>query len=690
MNSPFKLLDAFTLEDKDSFFGRDQEIEALYNMVFQSRLILIYGRSGTGKTSLVRCGLASKFDGPDWLPIYIRRYENINESLLSSLNDKFDGDINSDPVESTNAIFNQSLRPIYLIFDQFEELFIYGSDHEKATFIGHVKALYQANISCRILLIMREEYLGHLYHFEKSIPGLYDHSLRVEPITVKKMMIILKSSFEKFNITLPMAGEQGYQLIIDKISQGRSGIQLPFVQVYLDMLYKIDYRRTYPNVDPDEEFPPLEITREEIHAFGGIDDVLPEFLSNQLRRIQKIISDNDPNLPDDIVSQVLDGFVSHDGTKRPLRFNTIEDSNQIAVHEADTEFIPNLSSKILTECLNQLERSRLIRSDKDYYELAHDTLAELIERQRTTDQRLKHEVRQRIHNAHIEYEQTGQYLSQRQLDSFQRVLPTMQLGADLIEFVDRSKENAEAEDLKEKWRRDEELRKTQALLHTQTQAAERQSVFTRWILAVAVLAILMGIYGVWTRNNLLQTEKEKAFEVAMKDCNIDKNNGNYSRALDRLESIRQNGNALHTSQADSMILLLKKLDLLTTAAEQKNRQAIDEKVDQEVLLASALVLYDSAYRIDLSDQLLQNKKNQLAVTINNKFLELLKKAEGLAKYREYGQAARHLEMATNLIPKDISLLPTIFPNYSAEQRSDLLRSLEEDIGEYRQLVSDLH
>ena len=55
---PFKFLDSYNQKDKDIFFGRDEEIEALYEMVFQTPILLIYGASGTGKTSLIQCGLA--------------------------------------------------------------------------------------------------------------------------------------------------------------------------------------------------------------------------------------------------------------------------------------------------------------------------------------------------------------------------------------------------------------------------------------------------------------------------------------------------------------------------------------------------------------------------------------------------------------------------------------------------------
>ena len=49
MRSPFKFLDPFTLEDRDSFFGREKEVEQLYTMVNQNRLILVYGPVGHGQ-----------------------------------------------------------------------------------------------------------------------------------------------------------------------------------------------------------------------------------------------------------------------------------------------------------------------------------------------------------------------------------------------------------------------------------------------------------------------------------------------------------------------------------------------------------------------------------------------------------------------------------------------------------------
>ncbi len=82
---PFKFLDAYTKDDTGIFFGRDDEINSLYEMIFQSDVLLVYGASGTGKTSLIQCGLASKFQSHDWLALSIRRGNNLNESFDNAL-----------------------------------------------------------------------------------------------------------------------------------------------------------------------------------------------------------------------------------------------------------------------------------------------------------------------------------------------------------------------------------------------------------------------------------------------------------------------------------------------------------------------------------------------------------------------------------------------------------------------------
>lgn len=200
MKSPFKFLDAYTLKDKPFFFGRKEEIDALYEMVFQTPLLLIYGLSGTGKTSLIQCGLASRFDGPDWFPLFIRRQNNINDSLRKVLTQAAKGEWKGSTTHNLNWIYQYYLRPTYLIFDQLEELFILGTVEEQKAFIQHIQTILNNRLPCKIIFVMREEYIGGLYEFEKKIPQLFDFRLRVERMNNLKVKTVMLESFKKFNI----------------------------------------------------------------------------------------------------------------------------------------------------------------------------------------------------------------------------------------------------------------------------------------------------------------------------------------------------------------------------------------------------------------------------------------------------------------------------------------------------------
>ena len=133
MDSPFKFLNAYEKKDKDIFFGRDKEIELLYETTFKTNLVLIYGQSGTGKTSLIQCGLANRFRKTDWFEIFIRRQSNINTSLQREIKKKAGTPIEEGAtiVESIKSLYLDFLRPVYLVFDQFEELITLGSKSEQ-------------------------------------------------------------------------------------------------------------------------------------------------------------------------------------------------------------------------------------------------------------------------------------------------------------------------------------------------------------------------------------------------------------------------------------------------------------------------------------------------------------------------------------------------------------------------------
>ena len=55
--SPYPGLRAFTEDESALFFGRTPEINALLNILSNNRFLAVIGSSGSGKSSLVNCGL---------------------------------------------------------------------------------------------------------------------------------------------------------------------------------------------------------------------------------------------------------------------------------------------------------------------------------------------------------------------------------------------------------------------------------------------------------------------------------------------------------------------------------------------------------------------------------------------------------------------------------------------------------
>lgn len=499
MKSPFKFLDPFKPQDRKAFFGRDDEIEQLYTMVNQNRLILVYGQSGTGKTSLVQCGLASKFEVVDWFQIFVRKGDNINQSLDNALRRALKDELFDTYPETIEELYAIYVRPIYLLFDQFEELFILGNKAEQQQFFQTIAEIYAAKLPCRIIFIMREEYLAHLYEFEKVIPNLLDRRLRVERMSYNNVGQVILKSCEAFNITLESPEENTAQ-IIDNLSAGSSGIHLPYLQVYLDTLYREDLKRDYPKGLPDTTYTPLTFTTKEIEETGKIDDVLEKFLVEQSQNLQYQMWLKYTAFPKDGVLQILDTFVTEEGTKRPISYTRKDEIIQLP--ENIMAILPKMESSVLSETLDALENLRLLRFTEDTIEISHDTLATLIDQRRTDEQRQLYEMKRRLQNNLREYQQTKEYLTRKQLNILEGYLDKLNLNKEEQEYIDGSYAAAEAKEKEEKERQERELKLAKDKL-----AANRRTTRTRFIFVMVILLMTVGGFGYY--NYLAASNNEK-------------------------------------------------------------------------------------------------------------------------------------------------------------------------------------
>ncbi|MCB9272806.1 MAG: SUMF1/EgtB/PvdO family nonheme iron enzyme [Lewinellaceae bacterium] len=462
---PFKFLDAYTREDQDIFFGREEEVERLYEMAFQADLLLVYGASGTGKTSLIQCGLASKFQSYDWLALNVRRGRNLNESLEAALEAAagaasgdipawLDEDLSSDsPAESTlsplarryRAIYLKHFKPLYIIFDQFEELYTLGNKAEEQAFVHAVRETLRAKQPVKMIISIREEYLGHLYEFERQVPELLRKKLRVEPMNLDKVKAVIQGigSLPQSNVRL-QAGEEAAvaEDVFNKIRGGEKSltIQLPYLQVFLDKFY------LYCTGDESRQADAL-FTLTALEQMGGLGDVLRNFLEEQVlltaRRLEQ---------PPEVIWQLLSPFVTLEGTKEPL--------SEAELHRRLPESTPPaLPGRVLEAFVN----SRILRfsESQQRYEFAHDTLAKQMHARRSDEEIALLEVQRLIRSQAAIKPEAREFFTGKQLDFISSYLPKLRLLEEEQAWILKSEQQRAALEEAEEQRQREELEKAQ-------------------------------------------------------------------------------------------------------------------------------------------------------------------------------------------------------------------------------------
>ena len=520
---PFKFLDAYTRDDKPIFFGRDEEIQALYDMIFQTDLLVVYGASGTGKSSLIQCGLANKFQSHDWMPISVRRGQNINDSLATALqahvshpatdenmdwlNQSWEdagtsaaaASVQSPLARTFKDIYLQYFRPIFLIFDQFEELYVLGTPEEQEDFIKTIQAVLKIEQPIKILISIREEYLGYLYDFEKAVPELLRKKLRVEPMNLTKVSTVIEGIATKLpNSLVTLSKDEIKPLgkaIFEKIKDKEKTltIQLPYLQVFLDKFYL--------QVSEDENRQtPAHLTMQALSSMGDLGDILRNFLDNQVLKIAKDLQ----RTPDE-VWQMLSPMVTLEGTKEPMT------AQALAQRLRDTDH------HVLTNALQAFVSSRILRLNEQgqVYEVAHDALAKQIHAKRSDEEIAILEVQRLIKSQVLLKEEVRDYFTEKQLDFVEPYLTKFTPSIEEADWLAKSRTFRAEEKATEEHRKSEELTRARETAererHLREAAEQQQSIAkvrSRIAVAVAVVAIVASGLAWWQYKNAEQKAKE--------------------------------------------------------------------------------------------------------------------------------------------------------------------------------------
>ncbi|HEX4960589.1 MAG TPA: SIR2 family protein [Thermoanaerobaculia bacterium] len=179
MRTPYKFLYPYELADAPIFFGREREIRILLSDIVVNRLVVLFARTGTGKTSLINAGVRPRLSDRGYATFFIRVRKNPEESLRQELAKSMDiGNLQDQSMERLLENIAKNLdKPIVLFFDQFEEFFLYvWRDDPSAAqaFIANIAKLYvNRDLGVHFVLSMREEFFVELEAFRDEIPNIF-------------------------------------------------------------------------------------------------------------------------------------------------------------------------------------------------------------------------------------------------------------------------------------------------------------------------------------------------------------------------------------------------------------------------------------------------------------------------------------------------------------------------------------
>ena len=288
-DNPFRGLTWFATEHAALFFGRGYQIRELYQQIVAPQvppLILFYGQSGVGKSSLLAAGLVPRLENSHTI-IYLRREQQLGllRGLQVALGDKT-GDTSL--AAAWAAIEAHDKRPLLVFLDQAEEVFTRPNSeqpHELTDFLGALQPLSiepQGWLQGKLVLGFRKEWLAELKgeiaehklpHIEIFLQRLDKRGV-IEAITGSSQSPLLQA---KYHLTvLPELAET----IADDLLADPGSAVAPILQILLTKLWEAAIEKSYnqPVLDAD-------VYAEQHKQHLGLEDILDRQMTELGRRL---------------------------------------------------------------------------------------------------------------------------------------------------------------------------------------------------------------------------------------------------------------------------------------------------------------------------------------------------------------------------------------------------------------------
>jgi len=427
----------FTSEQQDIFFGREKDKEKLAQLIRREQQILLYAKSGLGKSSLVNAGVVPLLE-KEMLPIFVRfgayqeaTSQTLLETLLSSLPKKPTTFLDEKlPKQASlwlhfKALQIQEEQTFLLVLDQFEEIFSYPKE-QITEFKKQVADLLLRETPLEISeWIEQNERQNTDFLTEEEEDTIWQKS------TVKVLTVIREDRYSLMNqLTdyLPYILNNRYRLASLDQNQARQAIIEPAQKEGEFESEKFVYQK--PALDKIVHFLTKDYTQE-------IETTQLQILCNRLENLKltEITANDIPNFEDIFLQFYEDTITKIENKSEQLKARRFVENELIKQEQrisldalVCTEFVEQETLKtIVNEHLLNTQENSIGRIS---YELAHDTLVtpilqakrkrekeeEVIERERQQKEEL------RIANEKAEKDRLEKEKTARQLRKVQIIL----------------------------------------------------------------------------------------------------------------------------------------------------------------------------------------------------------------------------------------------------------------------------
>ncbi|NET02869.1 MAG: ATP-binding protein [Sphaerospermopsis sp. SIO1G1] len=293
--SPYKGLEKFEREDQDRFFGRDQFLTQLAKELepeeTKTKLILLLGASGSGKSSVIRAGLLPKLQekwgkklvsltfNPDQQP-----FESLYSSLRGNKYKQAEAEIartcNSKTLTEVVTKLKQPEEHWFIFIDQFEELFTSSLEDQRDHFIGSLVQLVEHGDSrVKIVATMRADFMNRLSPYPDLVKATDKHRPMITEMFQDELRQVIEQPAAQHGVVF----ETGLVEEIIKNVQGQAGY-LPLLQYTLDLLWETELQTEGFNIS-------RTLNRTTYQKLGGVRGALQEHIDkfyNSLFEPEKI------------------------------------------------------------------------------------------------------------------------------------------------------------------------------------------------------------------------------------------------------------------------------------------------------------------------------------------------------------------------------------------------------------------